>query len=65
MFGNGIGTLSIVLVDSQNNQNERELWSLSGEAGNAWYQAEVTIASPNPFRVSFEQEKKVKYVARV
>ncbi|XP_026677384.1 MAM and LDL-receptor class A domain-containing protein 1-like [Diaphorina citri] len=51
MFGNGIGTLSILLVDSQNNQNERELWSLSGEAGNAWYQAEVTIASPNPFRI--------------
>ena len=50
MYGNGIGTLSILLNDIRENK-EREIWSLSGEAGNAWYQAELPISSPNPFMV--------------
>lgn len=50
MFGNGIGTLSITLQDTKEN-SERKIWSLSGEAGNAWYQAEVPVSSVNPFKV--------------
>ena len=50
MYGNGIGTLSILLSDTKENK-EKILWSLSGEAGNAWYQAELPISSSNPFMV--------------
>lgn len=51
MYGNGIGTLSVILNDAQEG-TEQMLWSLSGEAGNAWYQAEVPISSVNPFKVN-------------
>lgn len=50
MFGNGIGTLTISLSDTRESQ-ERDVWSLTGEAGNAWYQAEVPVSSSNPFKV--------------
>ncbi|XP_069694256.1 MAM and LDL-receptor class A domain-containing protein 1-like [Periplaneta americana] len=50
MYGNGIGTLSIVLSDTRESK-DRDIWSLSGEAGNAWYQAELPISSPNPFMI--------------
>jgi hypothetical protein len=53
MYGNGIGALSILLSDTTE-AKEQEVWSLSGEAGNAWYQAELPISSPNPFMVSTE-----------
>jgi hypothetical protein len=50
MYGNGIGALSILLSDTTE-AKEWEVWSLSGEAGNAWYQAELPISSANPFMV--------------
>lgn len=50
MYGNGIGTLSVIIMEKEDN-TESEIWSLNGEAGNAWYQAEVPIASPAPFRI--------------
>lgn len=50
MFGNGIGTLTISLSDTRESQ-ERDVWSLTGEAGNAWYQAEVPVSSSNPFKI--------------
>lgn len=50
MFGNGIGTLTITISDRREGQ-DRDIWSLSGEAGNGWYQAEVPVSSTNPFRV--------------
>jgi hypothetical protein len=50
MFGNGVGTLSILISDTRERQ-EHEIWSLSGEAGNSWYQAEVSVSSSNSFRV--------------
>ncbi|XP_049780981.1 MAM and LDL-receptor class A domain-containing protein 1-like [Schistocerca cancellata] len=52
MYGNGIGTLSVILSDAREGQ-EKLLWSLSGEAGNAWYQAEVPISSLNPYKIIF------------
>lgn len=50
MFGNGIGTLSIHLQDTRDS-TEQQIWSLTGEAGNAWYQAEVPVSSANTFKV--------------
>lgn len=51
MYGNGIGTLSVFISDTREG-TEREIWSLSGEAGNAWYQAEVPVSSQNSFKVN-------------
>lgn len=50
MFGNGIGSLAVGISDTRESQ-ERDIWTLSGEAGNAWYQAEVPVSSSNPFKV--------------
>ncbi|XP_024085884.1 MAM and LDL-receptor class A domain-containing protein 1-like isoform X4 [Cimex lectularius] len=50
MFGNGVGSLSILISDTRERQ-DREIWSLSGEAGNAWYQAEVSVSSQNAFKI--------------
>lgn len=50
MFGNGVGTLSIHLQDTRDS-TEQQIWSLTGEAGNAWYQAEVPVSSANTFKV--------------
>jgi len=49
MYGNGIGSLRVILryVDG----NERQLWSLTGEAGNIWHEAHLTVASSVPFQV--------------
>ncbi|XP_046406809.1 MAM and LDL-receptor class A domain-containing protein 1-like [Ischnura elegans] len=55
LYGNGIGTLSIILRDERE-EKEREIWSLSGEAGNAWYQAEVPVSSSNPFKIILSGE---------
>ncbi|XP_063218533.1 MAM and LDL-receptor class A domain-containing protein 1-like [Bacillus rossius redtenbacheri] len=55
MYGNGIGRLSVKLSEARD-ANEREIWSLSGEAGNAWYQAEVPVSSPNPFMIVISGE---------
>ena len=50
MFGNGIGTRSVLLSDTRERQDQ-EIWSLTGEAGNAWYQAEVSVSSSNNYKV--------------
>nr|CAD7401052.1 unnamed protein product [Timema poppensis] len=50
MYGNGIGSLTVKLSDTRDG-NDHEIWSLAGEAGNAWYQAEVPVSSPNPFMI--------------
>ena len=50
MYGNGIGTLTVSITDTRENQ-ERDIWTLHGEAGNAWYQAEVPVSNANPFKV--------------
>jgi len=51
MFGNGVGTLRVIMYDVDRDE-DRTLWSLSGEAGNAWYQGQVPISSFSPFKVS-------------
>ncbi len=50
MYGNGIGTLRVLLHDTDSNE-ERVVWALAGEAGNAWYQGQVPISSFTPFKV--------------
>ncbi|KAG7168141.1 MAM and LDL-receptor class A domain-containing protein 1-like 2 [Homarus americanus] len=50
MFGNGIGTLRVIIYDV-NTAKDKVIWQISGEAGNAWYQGQVPIASPSPFKV--------------
>ncbi|XP_042223309.1 MAM and LDL-receptor class A domain-containing protein 1-like isoform X2 [Homarus americanus] len=55
MFGNGIGTLRVIIYDV-NTAKDKVIWQISGEAGNAWYQGQVPIASPSPFKIVFEGE---------
>lgn len=50
MYGNGIGSLTVSISDTRESQ-ERDIWTLHGEAGNAWYQAEVPVSNVNPFKV--------------
>lgn len=52
MFGNGVGALSVSISDSRDGV-ERDIWALSGEAGNSWYQAEVPVSSASPFKVRY------------
>ncbi|XP_039298033.1 MAM and LDL-receptor class A domain-containing protein 1-like [Nilaparvata lugens] len=42
---------SFIYGGMEGERQEREIWSLSGEAGNAWYQAEVPVSSSNSFRI--------------
>ncbi|ROT72905.1 putative MAM domain-containing protein 2-like [Penaeus vannamei] len=53
MFGNGIGSLRVIIFDV-NTDEDKVIWQISGEAGNAWYQGQVPIASPSPFKIVFE-----------
>ena len=51
MFGNGVGALRVLIHDEDANE-DRVVWGLNGEAGNAWYQGQVPISSSTSFRVS-------------
>ena len=52
MFGPGVGTLRVLLQTEDGRGAEpRRLWSLSGPAGNQWYQALVTVTADVQFRV--------------
>lgn len=55
MFGNGIGTLRVLLHDVEG-AADGVIWELSGEAGNAWYQGQVPISSFTSFKIVFEGE---------
>ncbi|KAK7075223.1 hypothetical protein SK128_016275 [Halocaridina rubra] len=55
MYGSGIGSLRVILYDV-NAKEDNVIWSITGEAGNAWYQGQVPIASPKPFKIVFEGE---------
>lgn len=56
LLGNGIGSLRVVIQSGSEGGPtvNREVWSLTGEAGNVWHQGQLTVASPTPFRVVFE-----------
>ncbi len=56
LYGNGIGTLKVVLLPGSIEADStptasREVWSLTGEAGNFWHQGQLSLSAPTPFRV--------------
>jgi len=55
MFGSGIGYLKLFLRHFRTSDSElEEIWSLSGNAGNAWFMSQVTISSFDDFQLVFE-----------
>ena len=61
MFGNGIGTLRVILRSAD---QERQLWALSAEAGNTWHQGQLTVSSATPFQVQCILQKKSERPSR-
>lgn len=53
MFGSGIGYLKLFLRHFRSSDSQ-EIWSLSGNAGNAWFMSQVTISSLDDFQLIFE-----------
>lgn len=52
MFGPVVGMLRVLLrAHNLNNPSLREVWSLSGSAGNAWFMAQLTVSSTYDFQV--------------
>lgn len=56
MYGNGVGSLRVYLrpQDAGDENPEKVLWEMSGEAGNNWYMAQLPIASASAFQIVFE-----------
>ncbi|XP_025072979.1 MAM and LDL-receptor class A domain-containing protein 1-like isoform X3 [Pogonomyrmex barbatus] len=55
MFGSGIGYLKLFLRHFRSPDSQlREIWGLSGNAGNAWFMSQVTISSLDDFQLLFE-----------
>ena len=52
MFGDGIGTLNVVMQTKQ--VGDQVLWTVSGEQGNTWLIGQVPIYSDFPFRLMLE-----------
>ncbi|KAE8750168.1 hypothetical protein FOCC_FOCC002974, partial [Frankliniella occidentalis] len=51
MYGVDVGSLRWLVSSAA---GERVVWSLVGDAGNAWFRGAVTLAEPQPFRVVVE-----------
>lgn len=49
MFGNGIGTLRLVLKNED--ESDRTIWEMSGSSGSSWHKAQVTLSSLSPFQL--------------
>lgn len=49
MFGVDVGSLRLLLASAS---GDHLVWSLTGDAGNAWFRGAVTLSEPLPFRVS-------------
>ncbi|XP_071553862.1 MAM and LDL-receptor class A domain-containing protein 1 [Temnothorax nylanderi] len=55
MFGSGIGYLKLFLRHFRSSDTQlQEIWSLSGNAGNAWFMSQVTISSIDDYQLVFE-----------
>ncbi|XP_023224461.1 MAM and LDL-receptor class A domain-containing protein 1-like [Centruroides sculpturatus] len=55
MFGNGVGILRVKQQYQLDDENvERVLWEIGGDAGNHWYMAQVSVSSPSPYKLLFE-----------
>ena len=53
MYGTTIGTLNVLLL--QNRTRSSPIWTLSGNQGNLWRIAQVTLNSPLDFKVSVHE----------
>ncbi|XP_076229735.1 MAM and LDL-receptor class A domain-containing protein 1 isoform X3 [Nomia melanderi] len=55
MFGAGIGSLKLFVRHFRSlDAPLREIWALTGNAGNTWFIAEITIGSLDDFQLVFE-----------
>lgn len=55
MFGSGIGELNIYLRHIRSLDVQlQEIWSLVGNAGNAWFMSQITVSSLDDFQLVFE-----------
>ncbi|XP_019632083.1 PREDICTED: MAM and LDL-receptor class A domain-containing protein 2-like [Branchiostoma belcheri] len=59
MFGVNIGTLNVYA--KKNGNLGTALWTLSGDQGDIWVMAQVTVTADNPFQVAFEGIRGVSY----
>ena len=52
MFGPMVGALRVLIrVHNVKTPSLRQVWALSGGAGNAWFMAQVTVSSIYDFQV--------------
>jgi hypothetical protein len=52
MFGPMVGALRVLIrVHNVKTPSQRQVWALSGGAGNAWFMAQVTVSSIYDFQV--------------
>ena len=56
MFGMGTGDLNVMLLAADGSSGTR-VWGETGDSGNEWEKAEVTIVFDTPFRVSINATK--------
>ncbi|GIY01095.1 MAM and LDL-receptor class A domain-containing protein 2 [Caerostris darwini] len=49
MFGNGVGTLRLVLKNED--ESDKTIWEMSGTSGSSWHKAQVTLSSLSPFQL--------------
>ncbi|PRD25664.1 UNVERIFIED_CONTAM: MAM and LDL-receptor class A domain-containing protein 1 [Trichonephila clavipes] len=52
MFGNGIGTLRVLKRVPGEEAPDRVIWEVSGESGNKWYRAQVSVSSATSYQIS-------------
>lgn len=50
MYGNGIGTLRV--FSRADNEADKLVWEVSGESGNSWHMAQVTVSSLSNYKVN-------------
>ncbi|XP_015904973.1 MAM and LDL-receptor class A domain-containing protein 1 [Parasteatoda tepidariorum] len=54
MFGNGVGSLRVLKRVPGDEAPDRVLWEISGESGNKWYRAQVSVSSATSYQLVFE-----------
>ncbi|KAK7478849.1 hypothetical protein BaRGS_00029948, partial [Batillaria attramentaria] len=57
MDGSSMGTLRVFSVPNWDVTNKKLLWSLSGDQGNEWYQAQVEVDTSVPVQILWEASR--------
>lgn len=52
MFGNGIGSLRVLKRVPGEEAQDHVIWEISGESGNKWYRAQVSVSSATSYQVN-------------